>query len=355
MRLAFELSGEHETLPEAELLASLASLDALGLPYEPQLVADRLLVIEANIAPALLQVLARRVGMTHRIYEVEGVCELEARAVLNLVRSLDLERIMRTGRTFAVRTRFIRENEWQRRELLNLVGAEIKARGYTVDLERPDHTFVLLGTEEAFLFCSLLHSVEKRQFADAKPHFRPFFSPGVIMPKIARALANLSGVRENERFLDPFCGTGGILIEAGAVGARIIGADVQEKMVRGARENAAFFELPADFLVGDAARLPLRAASIDAIATDLPYGRASLVAGSEARTARESGEVRERLYREALMELYRVLKPGRRAVIVSNSPTLGSTARECGFRHREEHSYRVHKSLTRYIFVLEKT
>lgn len=53
-----------------------------------------------------------------------------------------------------------------------------------------------------------------------------------VNPKIARALVNLSGVKDKELFLDPFCGTGGILIEACMVGARIIGADVQDKMVK---------------------------------------------------------------------------------------------------------------------------
>lgn len=353
MRLAFELSGEHETLPKAELLAAL---DTLGLRFEAKLVSARLMVIEARIAPANLHQLARRLGMTHRIYEVEGVCGLEGDAVLNLLRSLDLERIMQEKRTFAVRSRFIQRSRGysHREELLKQVGAEIRSKGYSVDLEYPDHTFVLLGTAQAVFFSSLLQAVGKRQFAETEPRSRPFFSPGVMMPKIARALTNLSGVRENEFFLDPFCGTGGIVIEAGKVGAKIIGGDVQAKMVRGARENAARFNLSADLFLGDATHLPVRAASIDAIVTDLPYGRSTLVAGLECRKPTEAGERRAQLYRKALMELYRVLKPGRRAVVVANSPALGNTARECGFQCREVHRYRVHRSLTRYIHLLEK-
>lgn len=354
MRLAFELSGEHETLPKAELLASL---DALRLRYEAQQVAPRLMVVEASLAPATLLLLARRLGMTHRIYELEGVCTLEDGAVLNLVRSLDLETIMQQKRTFAVRARRIQRcGPFVHRELIvKQVGAEIKSHGYRVDLSQPDHTFVLLGTAQALLFASLLHTVEKHHFGDSVPQSRPFFSPGVIMPKIARVLTNLSGVQENERFLDPFCGTGGIVLEASKLGAKSTGADVQEKMVRGARENAAFFNLAADLVLSDAAHLPVAAACIDAVATDLPYGRASPIACLEPRNTTEAGAKREQLYREALAELYRVLKPGRRAVIVANSPALADTARECGFPCRAVHSYRVHKSLTRYIHLLEKT
>ncbi len=348
MRLAFELSGEHETLPKAELLALL---DALGLQYRAQQVAPRLMVVETRIAPATLLLLARRLGMTHRIYELEGDCVLEDGAVLSFVRSLDLRRIMRGKRSFAVRSRLIQGSRWYAHpgELLKQVGEEVRSHGYRVDLEHPDHTFVLLGTAQAVLFASLLQVVEKHHFRETVPRSRPFFSPGVIMPKIARVLTNLSGVRENERFLDPFCGTGGIVIEASKLGAKSIGADAQEKMVRGARENAAFFNLAADLFRSDAAHLSLKAACVDAVATDLPYGLASPVA-----CVAEAGASRAQLYREALVEVYRVLKPGRSAVIVSNSPALASTARECGFQCRAMHSYRVHKSLTRYIYLLEK-
>ncbi|GAH56289.1 unnamed protein product, partial [marine sediment metagenome] len=75
------------------------------------------------------------------------------------------------------------------------------------------------------------------------------------MPKIARALVNLSGVKEKELFLDPFCGTGGILIEAGEIGARVIGIDVQGKMVRGAEENLGFYGLNGNLIVGDASKI----------------------------------------------------------------------------------------------------
>jgi tRNA (guanine10-N2)-dimethyltransferase len=348
MRLAFELSGEHETLPKAELLALL---DALGLQYRAQQVAPQLMVVETRIAPATLLLLARRLGMTHRIYELEGDCVLEDGAVLSLVRSLDLRRIMRGKRSFAVRSRLIQGSRWYTHpgELLKQVGAEIRSHGYRVDLELPEHTFVLLGTAQAVLFASLLQVVEKHHFRETVPRSRPFFSPGVIMPKLARVLTNLSGVRENELFLDPFCGTGGIVIEASKLGAKTIGADIQEKMVRGTRENAAFFNLAADLFRSDAAHVPLKAACVDAVATDLPYGRASPVA-----CVAEAGASRAQLYREALAEVYRVLKPGRSAVIVANSPALASTARECGFQCRAVHSYRVHKSLTRYIHLLER-
>ena len=355
MQLAFELSGEHETLPKAEVHACL---DALGVAYEELTFSDKLLLIETQLAPEseLLKVLSKRLGMTHRVYSVLGTSELDEKQIQKLVKNVNFNAVMGTERTFAVRARFVYKNSLysRRTELLTTVGESIKRNGYTVDLATPSKTFVLLLTAQKCFFCLLVHAVDKQQFEAKRPHFRPFFSPVVIMPKIARALVNLSGIKAAELLLDPFCGTGGILIEAGAIEATVIGADVQTKMVDGARENLEFFGLQGDLIVSDATKIPLKDESIDAVVTDMPYGRASFVSGSSVCITKSHSVFIELLYQDALAELYRVLKTGRKAVIVSNSPAFHSFAHTYGFRLIEQHAYRVHKSLTRYITVLEK-
>lgn len=354
MQLAFELSGEHETLPRAELLAALA---ALQIRYTIKLTAGRIFVIEAQLAPesAKLLGLARRLGMTHYLYEVLGQCGLNDHELLTLIERADLETVMGTGRTFAVRVHFLEQNRLytHRHALLKAVGERITRRGYVVDLTGPAKSFVLLFTADACFLCALVWTIDKRQFSDKRPHARPFFLPGVIMPKVARAIVNLSGIRAAERMLDPFCGTGGIILEGAMVDAHVVGTDIQRRMIYGAQENMAFFRLPGELVISDATQLPLRRESVDAVVTDLPYGRASVVAGSgipEDEDAR--AEYLARLYTAAMAEIHRVLKPGKRAVIVSNSPSLPTRA--TGFLLRDEHAYRVHKSLTRYITVLEK-
>jgi tRNA (guanine10-N2)-dimethyltransferase len=356
MQLAFELSGEHKTLPKAEVRAGL---DASGVAYEELTFSDRLLLVDVpQFSPEneRLDLLSRRLGMTHRVYSVLGTSALDEKGILKVVKSVDLAAIMGAEHTFAVRNRFMHKNSLysRRDELLRQVGECITRAGYTVDLKKPSNTFVLLLTAQKCFFCLLVHSVDKRQFEAKRPHFRPFFSPVVIMPKIARALVNLSGVNAAELLLDPFCGTGGILIEAGAIGAEAIGADVQGKMVGGARENQEFFGLQGDLMISDASKIPLRDNSIDAVVTDMPYGRASFVSGSSFCITTSRSVSIELLHQEALAEIHRVLKTGRKAVIVSNSPAFHSFARKYGFRLIEQHAYRVHKSLTRYIAVLEK-
>jgi len=59
---------------------------------------------------------------------------------------------------------------------------------------------------------------------------------GMLPPKLAQILVNLSGL-EKGRILDPFCGTGVILQEAGLLGYSVYGTDLAEKMVHFTRDN----------------------------------------------------------------------------------------------------------------------
>ena len=355
MQLAFELSGEHETLPKAEVLACIRTLK---IAYEERFFSDGILVIDAPLSPEreLLDVLSKRLGMTHHIYEVKGICVPDENEIVESVNNTDLEAVMGEEDTFAVRIRGEHGNSFylKRNDLPTMVGERIKRKGYKVNLKNPSKTFVILLAKQTCFLCLLLHSVNKKQFEECKPRFRPFFLPGVIIPKVARVLVNLSGLKAKELFLDPFCGTGGILIEAGMVGARIIGIDVQDKMVRGAKENLKFFGLPGDFVVGDASQLPLGDNSVDAVATDMPYGKSSFISGSGSLNAETHSAFLEGLYQNALDEIHRVLKHGRKAVIVSNSPSFHQFYNKNDFHLLEKHVYRVHKSLNRYITVLEK-
>jgi tRNA (guanine10-N2)-dimethyltransferase len=217
-------------------------------------------------------------------------------------------------------------------------------------VDRPDGDVCLLGWVVA---------ESRRDFGDRRPTDRPFFQPGSMSPMDARAVANLAGAGPGGRLLDPMCGTGGILVEAGLVGARTVGVDAQTKMVRGARENLATYltggdaptgsttdppasaqtdSPPFDVLRGDATRLPFRDDAFDGVAVDAPYGRQSkvarhdlgdLVAGTLAEAAR--------------------LAP--RAVLVADRPWR-DPALAAGWTVTGLFDRRVHRSLTRYYHVL---
>ena len=60
---------------------------------------------------------------------------------------------------------------------------------------------------------------------------------------MARAMINVAGIKNDEILLDPFCGTGGILIEGADMNLNIIGQDVDVKMVDASLKNLAHFGL----------------------------------------------------------------------------------------------------------------
>lgn len=161
------------------------------------------------------------------------------------------------------------------------------------------------------------------------------------MPRVARALVNIS--KPDGYLLDPFCGTGGILVEAGLIGIRVIGGDMQRKLLLGAKMNLDYYNTDYYLMYEDACRLALRDESVGAVVTDPPYGRSAAV----------KAESIEHLLSGSLKEIHRVLKKGKRAVFVSERQ-IEDLAEETGFKIIESHIQRVHKSLTRRILVLEK-
>jgi tRNA (guanine10-N2)-dimethyltransferase len=185
-----------------------------------------------------------------------------------------------------------------------------------------------------------------RGYGARRPTDRPFFQPGSMDPLDARAVANLAGARPGATVLDPMCGTGGVLLEAGLVGARVVGVDAQRKMVRGARENLAATLRDAaapgvgEVIRGDATRLPIRADAVDGVAFDAPYGRQSKVARHDLAD----------LVGGALAEAARVAP---RAVLVADREWRAA-ARDAGWRVRALHRRRVHRSLARHYHVLER-
>jgi tRNA (guanine10-N2)-dimethyltransferase len=249
------------------------------------------------------------------------------------------------------------------------LGSVLVDHGYEVDLDDPDHELRALFSAEDGLddpdgsgddgadrrlpasegVCVLgwLTAESVRDFGERRPTDRPFFQPGSMAPLDARALANIAGAAPGRTILDPMCGTGGTLIEAGLVGAAVVGTDAQWKMVRGTDANL-------DSLVGaahetavaraDATALPLRAGAVDGVVFDAPYGRQSKIATHRLAD----------LVAGTLTEAHRVSTDGATCVLMADR-SWREAAIEAGWRVTDRFKRRVHASLTRHVHVLEKS
>lgn len=131
---------------------------------------------------------------------------------------------------------------------------------------------------------------------------------GALKPPVAAAMLRLAEVQAGQTVLDPCCGTGTILLEAAALGALATGGDLDNEAVQAARANMRAAGAHIRVEQWDARRLPLAEGSIDAIVTNLPWGRQV-----------PTDEALPMLYQEVGLEIERVLRAGGRAVVLTAS------------------------------------
>jgi 23S rRNA G2445 N2-methylase RlmL len=142
--------------------------------------------------------------------------------------------------------------------------------------------------------------------------------PGTLHPPLARAMALLAGLESNATVLDPFCGVGTLLLEAGLLerSAQCYGLDIDEARVAAAREHAELAGVSITLTGGDAARLPFERGMFERVLTNLPWG---VAVEPEGGLKHGPGE---RFWRE----LARVLRPAGRAVILTDPNTALAAA-----------------------------
>ncbi|MCX9082881.1 MAG: TRM11 family methyltransferase [Candidatus Methanoperedens sp.] len=336
MLIAFELSGEHNTIPASEVLSCLRLLNADFWVCHS---LNGCLVIDIKTRTGeIIEAISKRVAMTHHIIEVLGMGGPDEQEIRDMVE----KNMPDFNGTYSVRVKRVRDYSKINTELMEgEIGRIFHENGKRANLKNPQMQYRVVLTEDKSIFGCLLFSIDRGVFESRKPHNKPFFYPGVLMPRVARALVNISMPREY--LLDPFCGTGGILVEGGLIGLKVIGGDMQRKILLGAKMNLDHYNVDYSLMYEDACRLALRDESVDAVVTDPPYGRSAAI----------KAESLEYMLAISMKEIHRVLKNNKRAVFVSERPIEG-LAQDAGFNVIEMHLQRIHKSLTRRILVLEK-
>ncbi len=334
MKYLFELSKEHKTIPTAEIIACLNSENINFSVLESN---EDVFIIEIDSDKSKLQEITRRLSYTYYI----DSCLFSCKPTINDIKTQATNnKIDKTG-SIAIRYKNRSKNINSKQIIKTL--AEIYTPGRDVALNDSDIEVRGLITDSTVHVGLKIAKIDRRQYEERKVQFRPFFSPISLHPKIARVMVNLSSIKNNEILLDPFCGTGGILIEAGIIGVKIIGSDIEEKMIVGCKKNLDFYKIKNyKLFCSDIGDIGKDIDKVDAVVTDFPYGKSTTTKGEEMHL----------LYERAFKNISYLLKENGKAVIGLSNKDFISLG-EKYFTLVEKHDFRAHRSLTRHFVVYQ--
>ncbi|MHA3962403.1 MAG: TRM11 family SAM-dependent methyltransferase [Candidatus Thorarchaeota archaeon SMTZ1-45] len=188
----------------------------------------------------------------------------------------------------------------------------------------PPNAEVLAVFSETKLYIARTNVVYDSMLQQYRDESRPFVSAEIsTSPKICRTLLNLSGARPGDIVLDPFCGTGTILMEAAILGMRCIGVDIDGDQVQGARSNMKWLEkdlgekLDYNILIGDSRELSsFVKKQVDAVAFE-PILGPIFKKPPKRDEAEETIKELTMLYLQVLKQISKILRPdGRIAMTI---------------------------------------
>jgi tRNA (guanine10-N2)-dimethyltransferase len=348
MKLIFLLSGDYIQLAKEEI----ASVIHIG---ESKLKA-RILIADSDDRYLIKK--SKRLALTKGIYGYLFECGIKD--LVSKIKGLDFTsyykdsfclRVMnftQNNKKSALNDKKIENNFISERELGAIIFDSLK--NPKVDLFNPKTLFQVFVDGNKAYFGVLIKKFDYK-FDFRKPHLRPFSHPGSLHPKLAKALINISGITEENTLVDPFCGTGGFLIESSLMGIKSKGYDINQYMVNGCDANISHFKIK-DSKAAKMDALKIKG-KIDYVITDLPYG---LNSNAFAKTNKINLKIQkkeflknlEKFYLDFLIVLRKCLRY--KAVIVfPNYVNYKKIIKKSGFKIEKEFSDYVHGSLTRKV------
>jgi tRNA G10 N-methylase Trm11 len=189
---------------------------------------------------------------------------------------------------------------------------------------------IVLIADGQTIYVGLTTHVQNADAWSARDYGRPVRDDenGMLPPKLARMMVNLAQVKEGETLLDPFCGSGTVLMEAALAthAGKLLGSDSEEKQIADSikntdwlvekhiltiadRERTAFFQSDARKLADHAS-----AKKIDVVVTEGSLG--PLLRGHEGQKQLDTNrDVVTELWKDTLRSLHPLLTKDARLVV----------------------------------------
>ncbi len=343
----FQLSGIHPELPSIEIFSILKGEE---FQYNVLEKKDQFLLLNCSEQAAYKT--AERAAYCRRSVELLYRSEVGSKTTENIAKNIsehiEFTKLLQKEDRFKVRVYRIGKAQAKHvsihleKAIGDMVWEQTNG-ACKADMKNPTIIFIVMFTENDFFFGRETFSRKKGSFTDRRPDLRPYFKPGTLEPRFARLMVNLSRAKPGEYLLDPFCGPGGILIEGAIIGCKILGSDLDKRMVKGSKKNIDYYAPSnnAGFVISDAKQLPFKN-KIKSIATDPPYGRSTSTYGKEI----------EDLLTRFLQNASQILeKDGIIAIGMFEEVPLQEIVEKSGFILEHFEKIYIHRSLTRRIGV----
>jgi len=184
------------------------------------------------------------------------------------------------------------------------------------------------------VYCTLLNTkINQYQFEERRPHLRPEMHPSSLHPRLARAMINLTGIKKG-RIIDPFCGSGGILLEAALSNLDVEGSDLDKSMLDMAKKNLKKFKTTLN--QKDATTIKKK---INYLVSDLPYAKAT------------KSQDLNKLY----LSFFHLLKAYLQKTAVLGLPSFINNKKllkQAKLKIKKEFTIYIHKSLSKKIYII---
>lgn len=139
--------------------------------------------------------------------------------------------------------------------------------------EKPNADFCLM-IEKGKVFLGRTTQVQNADAWSLRDYGRPCRDDinGMLPPKLARMMVNLAPVPENGVLLDPFCGSGTVLMEAAlaTTAEKIIGSDIEAQQIKDTQNNLEWLGQEQIIQPDDQSRFQTFISDVKAIAQHLP-------------------------------------------------------------------------------------
>ncbi len=247
---------------------SIAEALSMLKPKKYSIIDDYLIIEKNNINTKKLSF-----GLVKNIYEIITSAKSIEELKINISK-INFKKII--NNTYKVDTLNCKE---EKIDIINSIAQFIKKELNSknvkrdVSLNNPGSFFVCIKTKSKYFFTQKIwtniDNIKTRELKEL-----PQRLPTATDPKIAKAMVNLTG-KNKVKILDPFCGSGGILIEAALLGHKIKGFDIDKRALGSAKLNMLYLGIKNFSLeLKDCLTMNLKA---NAIVTDLPYGKNSKI------------------------------------------------------------------------------